>query len=100
MPHQEWCKKPCSDCQSPCSLDQSIPCSPDCPHLNADGTVYMSGCIDARCSNIANYVFCEGRLVDLDGTCKQCAKYQSCDKPELMNTLKGVIYSRHKAAGF
>ena len=28
----------CSDCDDPCDLDLSIPCSPDCEHLRPDHT--------------------------------------------------------------
>lgn len=37
MPHKDWCGKPCAECASPCGLDESIPCSPDCPNLSEDG---------------------------------------------------------------
>ena len=35
--HKDWCGKPCSECQNPCELDKSIPCSPDCECLGANG---------------------------------------------------------------
>ena len=38
MAHKDWCGKPCADCEQPCALDESMPCSPDCDLLNADGT--------------------------------------------------------------
>jgi hypothetical protein len=34
MAHLNWCGKPCVGCQSPCILDESIPCSPDCEELD------------------------------------------------------------------
>ena len=37
MPHRNWCGKPCDDCENPCPLDKSIPCSPDCEDLSEDG---------------------------------------------------------------
>ena len=35
--HKDWCGKPCTDCAHPCSLDESIPCSPDCEYLGPNG---------------------------------------------------------------
>lgn len=35
---KEWCKKVCADCAHPCSLDERIPCSPDCEFLSLDGS--------------------------------------------------------------
>lgn len=34
MPHPNWCGSPCFKCKKPCSLDMSIPCSPDCENIN------------------------------------------------------------------
>ena len=44
MAHAEWCGKPCSECASPCKLDESIPCSPDCENLRPDGTADPEKC--------------------------------------------------------
>lgn len=35
--HKEWCGNPCSDCKTPCKLDESISCSPDCEFLGKNG---------------------------------------------------------------
>ena len=35
--HKSWCGKPCCDCENPCSLDERMPCSPDCEFLGAYG---------------------------------------------------------------
>lgn len=32
--HPDWCGKPCSECQTSCGLDKSMPCSPDCEGLD------------------------------------------------------------------
>jgi len=37
MAHRDWCGKNCSECASPCELDESIPCSPACAWLGEDG---------------------------------------------------------------
>ena len=37
MAHAEWCGKPCCDCEDPCWLDESMPCSPSCENLGPDG---------------------------------------------------------------
>jgi len=52
MAHKKWCGKPCADCSDPCALDQSMPCSPDCELLNADGTVDATRCQVAGCDAI------------------------------------------------
>jgi hypothetical protein len=42
MAHSDWCGKPCGECITPCGLDESIPCSPDCPELLPDGSIDLS----------------------------------------------------------
>lgn len=37
MAHKDWCGKRCAECLHSCSLDESIPCSPDCSNLGLDG---------------------------------------------------------------
>ena len=47
MPIQEWCGRPYAQCNNPCALDESIPCSPDCELLKPDGSrdrVLCEGC--------------------------------------------------------
>lgn len=35
--HKDWCGRVCAECVHPCGLDESIPCSPDCPNLLPNG---------------------------------------------------------------
>lgn len=42
--HKEWCGEPCSECMSPCRLDEIIPCSPDCEFLEEDGSTTRPEC--------------------------------------------------------
>ena len=42
--HKDWCGSPCSECKNPCALDESIPCSPDCKCLGADGETDCEEC--------------------------------------------------------
>jgi hypothetical protein len=49
MPHNNWCGKPCGECENPCALDESMPCSPDCEVLNKDGTRNTKICIENKC---------------------------------------------------
>lgn len=44
MPHKDWCGKPCAECENPCKLDESIPCSPDCGYLGSNGELHL-GCV-------------------------------------------------------
>ena len=44
MAHKDWCGKPCSECQNPCKLDYSLPCSPDCENLGQDGYPIEADC--------------------------------------------------------
>lgn len=48
--HKEWCGRACCDCDSPCRLDEEIPCSPDCEYLGANGETDHEQCknCDAR----------------------------------------------------
>ena len=42
--HKGWCGKPCCDCEHPCALDESIPCSPDCECLGENGETDCEEC--------------------------------------------------------
>lgn len=42
--HKNWCGNPCSECQNPCALDESIPCSPDCLFLGKNGETTHQKC--------------------------------------------------------
>jgi len=56
MAHKNWCKRPCSDCKKPCSLDGTIPCSPDCGNLTEDGYILVKQCLSDGCEEI-KYIF-------------------------------------------
>ena len=49
MAHKDWCGKPCSECLSPCPLDESMRCSPDCDGLHEDGTRDAKECTKSGC---------------------------------------------------
>ena len=49
MALEMWCGKECCECTSPCALDMSIPCSPDCENLNADGSRKVKKCKASGC---------------------------------------------------
>ena len=42
--HTDWCGMPCCHCPSPCSLDESMPCSPDCEFLGENGETDCEEC--------------------------------------------------------
>jgi hypothetical protein len=44
--HKDWCGKPCSFCEHPCTLDETIYCSPDCENLGPNGEMDYSKCKD------------------------------------------------------
>lgn len=74
MPHNEWCGFPCCECLTPCTLDQSIPCSPDCPNLAPNGD-FTNNCKD--CDVYLNFIEDERRFYENfgDGSeigCKDC----------------------------
>ena len=51
--HSEWCGSPCADCQTGCSLDESISCSPDCELLGEDGLMKdYRKCLSTGCDTI------------------------------------------------
>lgn len=61
--HKDWCGKPCSECENPCALDMSMPCSPDCECLGENGEHNCDECkhCDAICEelNLSDfYDFC------------------------------------------
>ena len=49
MAHKDWCGKPCGECENHCPLDHSMPCSPDCEEMNADGTRNAEKCVESGC---------------------------------------------------
>ena len=53
--HKLWCGNACCDCVSPCELDKSIPCSPDCAALNEDGSRDIARCVASGCDAYACY---------------------------------------------
>lgn len=53
MAHKLWCGKACCDCEHPCKLDESIPCSPDCEALNSNGTRNVAKCKESGCDAFA-----------------------------------------------
>ena len=54
MAHIDWCGKPCADCIDPCTLDKSIPCSPDCENLFASGLRDAPKCDHAKCDVVSH----------------------------------------------
>ena len=44
MAHALWCGEGCCDCAHPCTLDESMPCSPDCEKLKEDGS-FSAACV-------------------------------------------------------
>ena len=52
--HKNWCGNPCSECENPCALDESIPCSPDCDCLGENGETTCDECeyCDAICQSV------------------------------------------------
>ena len=55
MAIKSYCGKQCSQCAG-CSLDERIPCSPDCENLTEDGKIFIKGCLDAKCEEV-KYIF-------------------------------------------
>ena len=54
MAHKNWCGENCSECKTNCSLDESIPCSPDCNLLSTDGSRKEDICKSAGCDAYKN----------------------------------------------
>ena len=49
--HKNWCGNPCAKCKSPCDLDQTIPCGPDCEELGPEGEANSCECEHCDCKN-------------------------------------------------
>ena len=56
MAHKDWCGSSCADCANPCTLDQSIPCSPDCELLRADGSRNVRDCTAVGCDALISRI--------------------------------------------
>ena len=50
-----YCGKKCSQC-SGCSLDERIPCSPDCDNLTGYGKIRIKECLETGCEEV-KYIF-------------------------------------------
>ncbi|MCL1855876.1 MAG: hypothetical protein FWF86_09095 [Clostridia bacterium] len=51
--HKEWCGKPCSECETLCALDESMPCSPNCDKLSEEGQpMNLRECLEHGCDAI------------------------------------------------
>lgn len=50
-----YCGKKCGDCNG-CSLDETIPCSPDCENLTKDGKIHIRECLNSGCEEV-KYIF-------------------------------------------
>ena len=51
MTHKNWCGEPCHLCETSCWVDESIPCSPDCEYLSADGEPNNDYCLQCDAIN-------------------------------------------------
>lgn len=72
MAHKDWCGKPCGECDTPCRLDESMPCSPDCEALNEDGSRNVEVCTAAGCDAAEKHdpgicPVCGSDRLDFDG---------------------------------
>lgn len=45
-------ERACSDCKTPCRLDESIPCSPDCENLTEEGQILVKKCLESGCEEV------------------------------------------------
>ena len=51
--HKKWCGNPCADCKTSCTLDESMPCSPDCEMLDDNGKPKnLRNCLESGCDAI------------------------------------------------
>jgi len=92
MAHENWCGKPCGECNDSCKLDETIPCSPNCEGLNPDGTrnakiCIMNGCdgfeIIAGICPVCGYeglsfvFFLNDKLYSFKWTCNECGSFDT-----------------------
>lgn len=50
-----YCGAECGNC-SGCSLDERIPCSPNCENLTEDGRILIKECLKEECEEV-KYIF-------------------------------------------
>lgn len=79
-----FCKKnhSCSECTNPCKLDESIPCSPDCPNLSDSGQVSIRKCLLYGCDAIFSLIpeiegMTVGEFMKTYGTLYQIPDFES-----------------------
>lgn len=66
LPHWFWersCKPinlVCADCNTRCDIDESIPCSPCCEHLDEHGNPSSMECLD--CDAFSAYINSQGEV--------------------------------------
>lgn len=107
MAHKKWCGEVCGRCKYGCSLQDSIPCSPDCNLLSKDGSYNIKQCIKVGCGafrfkqavNTINSI--KKDLPEyyemLDTLCRRCANIltsQECDVCEDYDMFIEVIKER------
>lgn len=66
MLKRDWCNNGvCADCTVRCRLDETIPCSPDCENLTADGKILLRKCVKSKCDCVYS-VFHEPDTMSLE----------------------------------
>lgn len=61
MAVKEHCGGKCSTCLRTCSIDQAIPCSPDCENLTTDGKIKVEECLNSGCDEIKSVLDMVGK---------------------------------------
>lgn len=76
--HKNWCGKLCSDCTTSCALDESMPCSPDCAFLGANGEHDHLEC--QRCDALRLYrvPICYDGFLNVRATSEEDARNLVC----------------------
>lgn len=89
MAHKDWCGKDCGKCATSCTLDEAMPCGPNCENVNEDGAIQYEKCLQEKCDIVAYWVPCGGKLKDIEVDCEgNCDEAETCEALALAKTLE------------
>ena len=77
--HKNWCGKSCSDCETSCALDESIPCSPDCEFLGENGETTCDACQECDSLRLFRVPICYDGFVFIRAENEEDARNRVCD---------------------
>ena len=83
--HKNWCGNQCSDCQTPCSLDENMFCSPDCEFLGEDGEHTHTQCQECDALRLYRVPICYDGAIYIRAASPEEARDMVCGMTKKQN---------------